>query len=348
MKRPTEFRMRKVTLPRLVSAAKERQEEGLAKVSTWTITLDGWTDVSGNSIYAVMMLHGAQQHYIGSLELSRVRHIAANLLTALDDMLKADPNRMRQVAAIITDSASTLNKLRTDFCSKNTRVQNLSCVLHGINLMCKDLLRCKYVKESAAKLTSLVVFFCKSEHWKQELMAWGKLNGVTRFLSRNVETRWYSYIEMAKNALLHKEGFQHCLTLYNNERDRHSKINSEIVQIIKSDIFESVEMQAKLLEPMAKAIGVLESTDATLGDVWICLFKLISHYKYLNGENELVKFNKMVNILLKSICKRANNYMGDIYIICFFLCPNYRVIATSKSILKEKCGKWLVVMQWDS
>lgn len=66
-------------LPRLLNNAVEKQNVYLDGHDEWTISLDGVTDCSGNSIVAVMLIDGRTKHYIGNLDLGMEEHSARNL-----------------------------------------------------------------------------------------------------------------------------------------------------------------------------------------------------------------------------------------------------------------------------
>jgi hypothetical protein len=81
-----------------------------------TLSLDGWTDNSGNSIYALMALKGAKKKYfIDVLDLNSKRHTAENIFSAIKSSLKAKRLDFKQISAIVTDSPSTMVKLRVSY-----------------------------------------------------------------------------------------------------------------------------------------------------------------------------------------------------------------------------------------
>lgn len=63
----------------------EIQKVYLNQHGDWTISLDDVTDCSGNSILAVLLIHGTTKHYIGNWDLGSGEHLAVNLGGALID-----------------------------------------------------------------------------------------------------------------------------------------------------------------------------------------------------------------------------------------------------------------------
>lgn len=84
--RLSELRMRTVVLPRWIRQ-KRNKKNILINTATGSISLDGVTDCSGNSIVAVMLIDGRTKHYIGNLDLGKDEHSAVNLVDALTDLL---------------------------------------------------------------------------------------------------------------------------------------------------------------------------------------------------------------------------------------------------------------------
>lgn len=126
-KRLTDYRMRTTVLPKIVSQVEERQLEKISAHSNWTLSIDGWTDVSKNNIYAVILVDLHEQHYLGDLCLGSQRHNTDNICEALKEKVSSCINR---ISAIVTDSPHVMIKVRANFCEENQRISNLSCCLH--------------------------------------------------------------------------------------------------------------------------------------------------------------------------------------------------------------------------
>jgi hypothetical protein len=72
----------------LYTIAIEERDQKLRTTACCTILLDGWSDASHNSIYALMALYGNDSsEIIVVMNLSKERHTAANLLRRLSDAL---------------------------------------------------------------------------------------------------------------------------------------------------------------------------------------------------------------------------------------------------------------------
>lgn len=315
-----------------------RQALEIALIMFWTLSLDGWTDISGNSVYAVLLICGTQQHYIGNLEIDLKRHTSDNILAALEYILGDHIIRIR---AIVTDSPNVMKKLRADFCEKYSWVHNLGCVLHEINLVIKDVVRSESIDNEP--ISTMVIFFSNSEYWRQQLLHWGKEHNVTRFLSKNVETRWYSFILMSMAAKSHEKGIEHCLDMFENEPKKHPRIPEKVIEAIrKPGIFRHIGWIISVLKPMSDLIARLESQTANLGDVWPCLLELNRLYKTFNTATLPAVFMDIVKLIRDRLNFRAQKFDKSVYIIALYLSPSYRLIATSKKYTMKKIHRMIV------
>lgn len=282
--------------------------------------------MTNQSVYAVMLINHVHQHYIGNLDLESKRHTADNIHLAVKSLLGEHINLVK---GVVTDNPSAMKKFRNQLCEEFPKIQNMICVLHSLNLVCRDVVKSCLISADAKNVSTLVLFFHHSEHWKGILLKWGKANKITRFINKHVETRWYSYVKMCLSAATWELGFKHCVNLASTEKELHPAINKEIIEIVKSDIFQKLQFQNQVLQPIADAIACLERKDANLSDVWVCLWKLYRYYRAVN-ENTLTKRQlDLSKFVLQRLSLRASeSFSSDLYIIAFYLTPQYRYICT--------------------
>lgn len=316
-------------MPAIAAEVEKRQVQVIAEHTNWTLTLDGWTDVSSNSIYAVMLMDGTTQHYLGNLDFHQSRHTADNILASLEELLG---ERVNYVKAIVTDSPAVMVKFRESYCKRNKGVVNLGCVLHVINLVCKDVIKLPTVLPTAQSLSRLVVFFSNSVYWRTVLENWGSENSVTKFLTKYVETRWYSFVSMCATAKSYTDGFKHCLHIYDSS-DNVPEIPKDIQLIIRSDIFLKVSFLFNVLKPLVSAIAVLERRDAKLSEVWISFIKIHKYLRTVSRETLPEVYIKIAAHMVERLNFRAVKFTAPIYIVALFLTPQYRKICTSKKFM---------------
>jgi hypothetical protein len=122
---PSRHKLSYEILPYLGAQIEMEILDDLKKQDYLTLSIDGWTDVSRTSIYACMALKSDHtKHYLGPLEFHQARHTAENIREALKSFLvnKLD---LSKVAAIVTDSPTTMVKFRRELSQEFTNVVGL-------------------------------------------------------------------------------------------------------------------------------------------------------------------------------------------------------------------------------
>lgn len=323
--RLSDFRLRTAILPKLQQEADEMEVKCLARHDGWTLSLDGWTDVSGSEIVAVLLLDGSTRLYIGNLNLRDKRHTAVNLYEALNDLLG---DRFARVKGIVTDNPRVMNRLRDMVVDKHPHVVEMGCCLHVLNLVCKTVISSNFVQPWAKKTSRLVSFFSNSLFWKNVLSNFGKENNATRFLATYVEVRWYSFITMCQSVASHEKGFKYCIGEYTKNNPDAPKIPKEIIEIINCDIFVHMKHFITILKPIGDAIATLECENASVAQVWPVMINVYKSLRVLRADIPS-KFLDSFDCLIESLNTKAQYFDKDIYFVALYLNPPFRRIATS-------------------
>ncbi|CAG8493613.1 1341_t:CDS:2 [Cetraspora pellucida] len=268
----------------------------LEESNNLTLSLDGWTDVSGNSIYA-FLLHKFENinEVINIEDFSITRHTANNLLIAIETSLKNINLDFNKIIALVTDSPSVMIRLRKNISEKYKHIISIRCCLHVFNLIAKEILSYKPYK-NLIKKNLILQTFCK--------------------------TRWFSFSKVCLSVQNYEKGFKACLDYINN---------SNKCPIIPIKIKEIVTSQRHFLENeyIVDAIGKLESRNTTVGDVFAELYKVYKKLKMSENsdiDQEFIEHAKnIINI-------RAKEFDEPIYYLSFFLHPKFRKIAVSKKL----------------
>lgn len=291
--RLSDFRLRNKVLPQIVKEVEEKQERQLASAKDWTLVLDGWTDKSKNSIYAVMMVNHNEQHYLGNLELTFMRHTADNIREQLKILVGT---KMELVGGICTDNATVIEKMRKDLCLEFPGIVDMGCVLHVHNLVCKDFVNCSLIEEQAKDINTLVSFFANSHFWRPNLVKWATEYNVGKFLKKYAETRWYSYILMAQTVKTFENGFKHCLAL--SEKKENPSLGDDIKKIINSNIFDAIIFHLRLLKPLGDSIACLERRTVSINETWIAFHKIHRFYRSVSEDTMTVSYQKVMKFTM--------------------------------------------------
>eukprot|EP00733_Pompholyxophrys_punicea_P000772 Pompholyxophrys_punicea_v1_NODE_277_length_2406_cov_4.192684.p1 type:complete len:389 gc:universal NODE_277_length_2406_cov_4.192684:249-1415(+) len=231
---PSAFVLSTNTLPKVHSEFSFEQQQNLLKMQGMTISLDGWTDSSGTSVYALVLLQSDTFRTFGDvLELFQKRHSAVNLFAALEETFQRLPLAFSTCRGIVTDNPSVMLCLRELVCQKYPWIISLRCCLHSWNLMAKDFCKVTAVQETIKKTLKLVNFFSSSTFWKETLQKWRAVEGVKHSLQTFFETRWFSIFNVCKGAAEHELGFSHCFQLSRSRTIDTPTLPEKIVDLIQ-------------------------------------------------------------------------------------------------------------------
>ena len=299
----------------------------LPSFKDYTICFDGWTDVSGNSIYAFMVLKEECEDVLDIIDLSEFRHTALELKSQLLSNLLLNGARVENAIACVTDSPSNMVKLRNDLKALHPNIVSIRCCLHGFNLLAKDIAGFPEIARVVKVNQKLVNYFTSSHIWRKALKNWQVEKKIPHFLSTFCETRWYSLAKVCLGVAIYEEGFRHCLELSKNV-EYPSITNSDVRDVIKSrHHFADNECLVEALKPVIDVIGKLEQRTTTLADVLGSFITL-----YHNAKNSHYAIRGFQQHILGAIGKRVQEFEDPIYFVALFLHPGCKKMAMSRKM----------------
>ena len=162
-----------------------------------TLRLEGWTDVSSNSIYGLILLLGySESDILKIFDFSSESHTAGNLLLEVSNIASSSCTSWAQIKCCCTYSPRTMIQFHCLLNARYKHITVLPCTLHALNLMAKD--PCKFEDvEPIVKSNCMIVNFFNSSHvWFHNSKEWIKKNGTNGkckySLDSLCETWWYS------------------------------------------------------------------------------------------------------------------------------------------------------------
>jgi Protein of unknown function (DUF 659) len=167
-------------LVQLFATALENRDLKLKEQEVMTLLLDGWTDVSSNSIYGLILLFGdSESEVLEILDLSSERHTAENLLLDVSNIVNSSCINWAQIKCCCTDSPNTMIKFRHLLNKKHKHIIVLPCALHALNLLAKDL--CKFADAvPIVKSNCMIINFYMSSHiWFHNSKEWVRKNSAS-------------------------------------------------------------------------------------------------------------------------------------------------------------------------
>ncbi|CAG8490172.1 17981_t:CDS:2 [Cetraspora pellucida] len=281
----------------------------MKSTTDFTIALDGWQDISKNSIYSFMALKENQEYVLDIIDLSSNQHTAAFLKYKVKKILQLSLVSIDSlIIACITDIPSVMIKIRTNFQEEHPNIVPVCCYLHAFNLIAKD------ISSFQPLLTQKKEELCYS---------------LTMFC----ETRWYSLAKVCLEVKTYKRAFNSFVRL--SRTNNYSIIRTEIQEIVTNCYyFANNDTLLSVLLPVVDAISHLKSRETTLADIFK---ELIGIYYTIFMINILI--DEFKNHALAAIDKRAHEFSDSIYFVAFFLSPNHKKTVISKIMSKDSIIK---------
>ncbi|OAV96614.1 hypothetical protein PTTG_00808 [Puccinia triticina 1-1 BBBD Race 1] len=294
-----------------------------------TLSLDGWTDNSGNSIYALLALKGTKKKYfLDVLDLNSKRHTADNIFSAIKSSLKAKQLDFEQFGAI-----RIVNE-------EHPHILQVHCTLHVFNLIAKRLVNHPSMAEIVKANKTLVNYFSQAGFWRKHLATWQKENEIKHGLKTLCETWWYSMAKVCLGVQSHEIGFRKCLELLRDPLVDTPSMTKAVIEVIEDrDHFTGNQTLVCLLKPVVDAIGNLERAETTLADIWK---ELLDTYKNISEVDVYTRFEPFKVHCLDVIHAQTKVYHEEIYIVAFFLHPAYRRVAVSKKHSLPDIGQMIL------
>ena len=308
-----------------VSSIKSKNIQQLKADSNITIAMDGWTDCTGNSIYAIIALSPPIEYILSIEDLSSVQHNAQNLKQHLTSVLFEnnciDPSSL---VALVTDSPNVMEKMRSDIHKDFKNIIPLKCSLHVLNLISKDIAHLENSHEIIKDNCKIINFFKSSHTMFSWIKTYQKENNIKHILQSFTESRWYSLAKLCLSIDTYKEAFQTAINTL-------PVTNTVISELIKDEIhFIKNRCLLDLIKPIADKISYLEKNTATLSDV---IFSILDIYVKIDAISIPRTYVNLKNSALKCVFKRfLSLHKNPIYVTAFFLWPKFKRVPISEKI----------------
>ncbi|KAG0141248.1 hypothetical protein CROQUDRAFT_718271 [Cronartium quercuum f. sp. fusiforme G11] len=348
---PSISHMSEVVIPVMHAKYEIEVVNRLQGQSNLTLSLDPWTDDSGNTVYALVVQRGNNQikQLINVLNFFEELHTPQNIFESLKQTLQEKSLDWIQISSFVSDCPAVMAHLRSLIKLEFPRVLTLSCSLHAFNLLAKDILAHPLVQSILEANKTLITFFTTDDYWTDNLYTWANTKELTHELRSAFENRWYS---MAKIFLVvedYEQGFKNALALDLDAEVITPAIPAAVQQIILDPHhFLANQTLAQLIRPIVESISRLQRPSTTVGDIWPELASL--HRAFTHTELKYGFFSTFKHHCQAILHTRTRVFASnEIYLVGFFLTPAYRHIAVSlKYTLEDLIRAVLTIAKaWD-
>ncbi|GET57491.1 ribonuclease H-like domain-containing protein [Rhizophagus irregularis DAOM 181602=DAOM 197198] len=248
-------------------------------------------------------------------DLSKNSHTAEYLSKVINDIICKVG--ISKIVAIVSDNAANVAGARRLITNEYPSIINIRCIAHCINLISSDIVKVDQVKCLVKRANILTRYFKNStlaSTWLKEAIDAKNIAGGG--LKTYIETRWMTVHECTSSVYRLKDALLHVLD--NHERE----ISNEAVKAIlkKRGFFDDIRILSDILEPIKKAILMLEGSNVTLADCYLHLLRIAAFFKSMPTDD----YKELRNSCISIFNKRYKEFDEDIYLLGFFLHPKYR------------------------
>ena len=207
---PSKWKMINKLLPQQAALCSIQMLEEREGQKHLTLSLDGWEDRKGRSIFAfIASCRDLKQPFILDIvDLSSMRHTAENLKDQTVQVLQRLGIGMKKFRAVVTDNPAVMQKFRRLLTSDYPHMIELRCFAHAVDLPVSGYLRNGIPKNALKKSCRLISHFNGSQYWSAAISSWAKTNGINHKLKTFCKTRWYSVVNVFPSVHEHEPAFR--------------------------------------------------------------------------------------------------------------------------------------------
>jgi hypothetical protein len=259
---PGEKKLRSL-LSELSNSYQKHIRDTLNQYDDWTLSLDGTTDVSKNSVYGFNITRENEKFFLKIEDLSMHSHKTNFMVGKCKDILTLFGIDLSNIIAVVTDSAANMvsmkNQLRLD---SNNRIIPIRCILHWFNRTIQDIIELFQGKWPVLKDNARLLKFLNSSHkWQWASKEIKKENNLSHGLSSFCKTRWYSAAAVCLGVDEYFPYLQDLLSSGNYHGEAMPKPKSKNVIHTLRNTNHAIRnrLLCRMICPVANAIGNLES-----------------------------------------------------------------------------------------
>ncbi|KAL5476496.1 hypothetical protein ACEPAI_3353 [Sanghuangporus weigelae] len=310
-------------IPREAAYIKTEQVKHLQGCTNLTISFDGGTTASLQSIYTVHVTTPARRTFLlDGNEASDWSHTGEHIFNVLDSVMNLiGPSQFR---GITSDNTGNTLVARLKVREKYPWVIILPDPCHRLNLLCKDIAKIDYFKAVIKNVQHVVKFFRKSSQAVTDLkkkrselaiMVGIKSIGKTRFgtvffSAQSIEINYPAISDLVKSKKITVPDVNNIFT------------GGRALSIFRCGLQELT----MVLAPIAKSITCLESAHSTVADIYVFWLAVAAEIHRILDEEDLEEaikdhIRRTVNFRFDQM---INDAPSDVYITGFILDPRFR------------------------
>ncbi|KAG9100718.1 hypothetical protein FS749_013407 [Ceratobasidium sp. UAMH 11750] len=242
-----------------------------------------------------------------------------------------------RISSIVSDDTNVTKKARRLAVARHPSILNLADPVHKLNLCVQDICLDRLWAPVLIRLRKLLTHFKMSTQATAKLNTARKILGILRRLQSIGKTRFATLYYAALSVL------ENLPALYKIYKDGSIDTAANPLPKVVAEVLDETRVSAikfklqltelvNILEPLARAISCLESTQSTISDVyffWLAALAALNRHFSSTTSTLLTPedISRLQAIIYYRFNEAINEAPTDSYITAFFLDPRYRTAA---------------------
>lgn len=335
----------KVTIPLIYAKHQIESINKLQNLQHLTLSIDNYHSNQNHQFAYAIIIHSSEyqvNQLIDTLEFSILTHSSQNLFTSIKQTLDSKSLSFDQFDGLVSDHSNPIiNELINLFKFEYSHILHLNSSLHLITSISKLILSHPFIQPIIESNQILYDFFTSSPHWNHYLINFNQPNlNLQHPTFQNIpQTGWYSIIKISSWVHTYQLAFQHASTLTSLDpnpllQPHQAQLPAHIQSLIQDS--NHLILNETLLEqilPLLESFNRIKSTTFQISNLWS---ELISLYQSFNQTSSKLKpnpsfleFNLNSIKILEEISLKVLKE-DEVYLIGFFLTPNFKKLSVSK------------------
>lgn len=331
-KPPTTHSLRKPLLEAEYNRVMNLAKEKIQNAQCLTVILDGWTNIRGDGVVNFLLATPSivfHKAIVPGENRETGQYIGQELLKVIFEVGSAN------VYLIVTDNASNMQAAWNIVKSKFPHIFTAGCVVHGLSLLAKDVMRIPQLSAARNKAKKAVKL-----NKKRVTLAVFRKKQKENYGNQATSLKMPNPTRFAGDALLFS-------SLKKNKAALQATVISENVNIdplVRNDIlddrfWQDVTIAENLLKPIARGITFLEGDAPNLSLVPRVFMDI--KQQIMNTLHNSSLSSSVCNTILERLAKRIDFTCKDIHKAAYFVDPRFR----GEGLADEECLNSLEIIK---
>jgi hypothetical protein len=269
-KPPSTWSVRNELLPRYYAGIVSEREDWVKEQKVLTLALDGWTARSGEGIYALTLISQSGEEvlyhtFTHTTEAVTARYLANKVAEVINEI------GSNKFIAVCTDSASNCSSMRDLIHDEFPNICGFACFVHWLNLLCKDIVNVKAIKEIVSSCDNIITAINSSTKLSSAIKEKAQSEGRTsRKVALAGKTRFSTIYECLRSLSAVRLDL---IAVVSTDKTLVSKRTYNL--LLDSTLFSKIESTEALLRPIVQALKASEASKFSPSDAYFTMLKVV-------------------------------------------------------------------------